>query len=467
MVTDVKTSLNSRRAAAARLVAVGLIVALASAGGPQAARAENEFERLWGDIWGRGKKPQAPKQAPASNTPTTNAPMPTNAPAAAPAPAPAAQQAPKPAPAAQPAQPAPAAQAAPTQPAPPAIPVVLPKVQAVSDTLVVTGNAEAVNAVKLVARVPGYLEQIHFQDGQIVKEDDLLFTIQQDQYQDQLQVAEAQLAAATAARDHAHLEVGRYTALLRKHATSQVDVDHWVFEEKTAEANVLAAEAQIALAKLNLSYTEVKAPFDGQMGRHLIDPGNLVGGGGQQAALAEITQLDPIYVVANISSQQALQIRQNLDQRRLSLDDLHKIPVEAQLSDETGFPHKGTIEYVAPQIDQQTGTLYVRGLMRNPTRSLLPGIFVNIRLPMGKVTKSALLVPEIALQEDQSGRYLFVVGDDDVVQKRYVQLGDVVGDLQVATSGVGRSDRIVVGELWRVNPGMKVTPNLTIPGAAQ
>jgi RND family efflux transporter MFP subunit len=146
---------------------------------------------------------------------------------------------------------------------------------------------------------------------------------------------------------------------------------------------------------------------------------------------------------------------------------LHNIAVEAQLSNETDFPHKGTIEYVAPQIDQQTGTLYVRGLIRNPTRSLLPGVFVNIRLPMGKVTKSGLLVPEIALQEDQGGRYLFVVGDDDVVQKRYVELGETVGDLQVATSGVNRDDRIVVSDLWRVSQGMKVTPKLTAPSAVQ
>jgi RND family efflux transporter MFP subunit len=465
VVTDVNTSLNSHRAAVVRFVAVGLIAALASTAGPQAASAENELEHLWRDIW--GKKTQAPKQAPASNTPTTNAPMPTNAPAAASPSAPAAQQ-PQASPVAAPAQPA-AAQTAPpaAQPAPPAIPVALPKVQTVNESMVATGNAEAVNAVKLVARVSGYLEQIHFEDGQLVKKDDLLFTIQQDQYKDQLQAAEAQLAAAISARDHAKLEVGRYTALLKQHATSQVDVDHWVFEAETAEANVSAAEAQVALAKLNLSYTEVAAPFDGQMGRHLIDPGNLVGGDGQQAALAEITQLDPIYVVANISSQQALQIRQNLDQRRLSLDELHKIPVEAQLSDETGYPHKGTIEYVAPQIDPQTGTLYVRGLMRNLTRSLLPGVFVNIRLPMGKVTKSALLVPEIALQEDQGGRYLFVVDDSDVVQKRYVELGDVVGDLQVATSGVGPNDRIVVGDLWRVSQGAKLTPKLTAPGAVQ
>ena len=350
---------------------------------------------------------------------------------------------------------------------PPSIPVVLPRVETVNETLEATGNAEAVAQVMLVARVPGYLEQIHFEDGAIVRKGDLLFTIQQDQYKDQLQQAEAQLAAAKAARDHAHLEVGRYTALLRQHAASQVEVDHWVFEEKTAEANILGAQAQVALAKLNLGYTEVKAPFDGQMGRHLVDPNNMVGGEGGPPALAEIMQLDPIYVVANISSQQALQIRANLDQRRLSLDDLHKVPVEAALSDESGFPHKGTIQYVAPQIDPQTGTLYVRGILSNPDRALLPGVFVNIRLPMGRVTKSALLVPEIALQEDQGGRFLFLVGDDDVVQKRYVQLGDIVGNLQVATSGVNRDDRIVVGEIWRVTPGMKVTPKPATPGAVQ
>lgn len=458
MVSDVKTRLNSRRTARARLLTVSLIAALASAGATEAARAANELERLWGDVWGHPKRPAAEPPAPAakSSAPPVSAPA-ASAPAVPPATAPAADQA----------QPAPAAQPAPSQAAAPTIPVVSPKVQSVSETLVVTGNAQAVNVVKLVARVPGYLDAIHFEDGQLVKKDDLLFTVQQAQYKDQLQQAEAQLQVATVARDHAHLEVGRYTALLKQHAAAQVEVDNWVYQEKTAEANILGAQAQIALAKLNLGYTSVTAPFDGQMGRHLVDPGNMVGGDGGQPALAEITQLDPIYVVANISSQQALQIRANLDQRRLTLDELHKVPIEAELSDETGFPHHGTLQYVAPQIDPQTGTLYVRGIMRNPNRTLLPGMFVNIRLPMGKVTKSALLVPQVALQEDQGGRYLFVVDDNGVVQKRYVQLGETVGDLQVATSGVAAGDRIVVGELWRVSPGMTVTPKATTLDAVQ
>ncbi|MDR3476380.1 MAG: efflux RND transporter periplasmic adaptor subunit [Devosia sp.] len=346
-------------------------------------------------------------------------------------------------------------------PAAPAIPVMTPKMQTVSDTLEIVGNAAAVNQVSLVARVPGYLEQIHFEDGAIVKKDDPLFTIQQDQYKAQLQQAQAQLEAATVARDHARLEVGRYTALLKQHATSQVEVDHWVFEQQTAEANIKAAQAQVAIAQLNLGYTDVRAPFDGQMGKHRIDVGNMVGASPQTAVLAEITQLDPIYLVANISTQQALQIRANLDQRHLSLAELHQVAIEAALSDETGFPHQGKLEYVAPAIDPTTGTLYLRGVLANPTRTFMPGMFVKLRLPMGKIQQSALLVPQMALQEDQGGRYLLLVNDSNVVEKRYVQLGQTVGSFQEISSGIERNDRVVVGELWRVSPGMTVTPKLS------
>jgi RND family efflux transporter MFP subunit len=213
-----------------------------------------------------------------------------------------------------------------------------------------------------------------------------------------------------------------------------------------------------------MSYTEIRAPFDGQMGKHLIDPGNVVGGNGQEAALVDIVQLDPIYVVANISTQQALQIRANLDQRRLTLAEVNRIPIEAALSDETGFPHRGTIEYIAPAIDQATGTLLVRGILPNPDRTLLPGVFVKIRLPMGKVVQSALLVPDRDLQEDQGGRYLLVLNADNVVQQRYVQLGELIGDMRVIASGIAPGDRVVTGELWRATPGTKVTPQLTTIG---
>jgi RND family efflux transporter MFP subunit len=346
------------------------------------------------------------------------------------------------------------------QPSPP-VPVVRPKVQSVADYVDLTGNAAAVNAVKLVARVEGYLDKIHYEDGQFVKKGDLLFTIQQDQYKDQLQQSQAQVLTAQAALIYAKTEVVRYTALVKKDAATQTEVDHWNFERASAEASLLSAQASVALAKLNLGYTEVRAPFDGIVGKHLIDPGNLVGGGGQQSALAEITQLDPIYAIANLSEQNVLKVRANLGQHRLTLADLHKVPVDVGLSDETGFPHQGTIEYVAAGLDPATGTLLVRGILPNPNFTLLPGFFVNIRLPMAKVDRSALLVPDRALQQDQGGRYLLVLNKDDVIEQRYVQLGQLLGALRVITSGLKLDDRVVVGDLWRANPGTKVTPQLT------
>jgi RND family efflux transporter MFP subunit len=345
------------------------------------------------------------------------------------------------------------------QPSPP-VPVVRPKTQSVTDYMVVTGNAAAVNAVKLVARIEGYLEKIHYEDGQFVKKNDLLFTIQQDQYKDQLQQSQAQVLTAQASLIYAKTELVRYSKLVKQDAATQTEVDHWNFERASAEASLLSAQASVALAKLNLSYTEVRAPFDGIVGKHLIDPGNVVGGG-QQSALAEITQLDPIYVVANLSEQQVLKVRANLDQHRLTFADLQKVPVDVGLADETGFPHQGTIEFVQPGLDPATGTLLVRGVLPNPDRTLLPGFFVNIRLPMGKVDRSALLVPDRALQEDQGGRYLLVLNKDDVVEQRYVQLGQLIGALRVITSGLRLDDRVVVGDLWRANPGTKVTPQLT------
>jgi RND family efflux transporter MFP subunit len=341
------------------------------------------------------------------------------------------------------------------------IPVVLPRLQSVTNYVEITGNAAAVNDVKLVSRVEGYLDQIHYEDGQFVKKGDLLFTIQQAPYKQQLEQAHAQVLTAQASLIYAKTEFARYTALVKKDAATQTEVDHWAFERASAEASLLSAKAQVAIDEVNLGYTEVRAPFDGIVGKHLIDPGNVVGGGGQQAALAEITQLDPIYVVANLSEQQVLQIRKNLSQHRLTLADLHKVPVDVGLSDEQGFPHRGTIEYVAPQLDPATGTLLVRGVLPNPDRVFLPGFFVRMRLPMGRVDRNALLVPDRALQTDQGGSYLLVLDSNDVVRQRYVQLGSLIGALRVVTSGLTPEDRVVVGDLWRATPGTKVTPQPT------
>jgi RND family efflux transporter MFP subunit len=341
------------------------------------------------------------------------------------------------------------------------VPVVLPRLQSVTNYVEITGNAASVAAVKLLARVEGYLEQIHYEDGQFVKKGDLLFTIQRAPYKQQLEQAHAQVLTAQASLAYAKTEFARYSALVRQDAATQTEVDHWNFERQSAAAQLLSAQAQVAIDEVNLGYTEVRAPFDGIVGKHLIDPGNVVGGGGQQSALAEITQLDPIYVVANLSEQTVLRIRQNLGQHRLTLADLHRVPVDVGLSDEQGFPHRGTIEYVAPALDPATGTLLVRGILANPDRLILPGFFVRMRLPMGKVDKNALLVPDRALQTDQGGTYLLVLDDKDVVRQRYVQLGPLMKALRVVTAGLTPEDRVVVGDLWRATPGTRVVPQPT------
>ena len=345
------------------------------------------------------------------------------------------------------------------------VPVAHPKVQNVSDTLEVTGNAASVAEVKLLARVVGYLEKIHFEDGALVKKNDLLFTLQQDQYKAQLQQAQAQVALAQAQIDHAKIEVVRYGNLVKKGAATQVDVDRWNYQLAAGQANLLAGEAAVTLAQINLGYTEIRAPFDGQMGKHLVDPGNVVGGNGQQGALAVINQLDPIYVEANLSAQQAAQIRANMTQRQLSLAQIQQIPVEVAVGNEKTFSHRGTLQYVAPTIDPATGTLYLRGIVRNPDRHLLPGAFVRLRLPMEKSTQNALLVPNNALQEDQGGRYVLVLDKNNVTQQRYVQIGQQVGALRVVTGGLSAEDLVVIGELWRSSAGTRVTPQLkTIDG---
>ena len=345
---------------------------------------------------------------------------------------------------------------------PPKIVVVQPKTEAVTNYVELTGNAAAISSVNLVARVEGYLESQNFQDGAVVRKDDLLFKVQQDQYKAQLIEAQAQVQAAKAGIEYARTEIARYKSLVKQEAAAQTEVDHWVYEKASAEAKLLGAQAQVTLAQLNLGYTEVRAPFDGQMSKAQIYPGNLVGSPGQQStALATIYQIDPIYVVANLSEQDGLRIRQNLEQKRLTAADLPTVPIQVALQNETDFPRRGTLEYVSPALDTATGTILLRGKLANPNRDLLPGFFVRIRLPMERGAQNTLLVPDRALQEDQGGRYLLAVNKDGIVEKRYVQLGELFSGLRAITSGITAADRIIVGDLWRVSPGQKVTPQLT------
>jgi RND family efflux transporter MFP subunit len=342
-------------------------------------------------------------------------------------------------------------------PAPPVVIVAKPVTQTVTDYLTFTGNTAPINSVTLVARVEGYLEKNHFTDGSRVKKGDLLFTIQQDQYKAQLQQAEASLAAQKASLWHANTELVRYSKLLKEDAATQTQVDQWQYQKEAAEAGVLNAQAQVELAKLNLSYTTVKAPFDGRIGRHLVDPGNLVGTAGQQTALGQIDQLDPIYVYFTINERELLRVIERQKPTTGPTIEQRRIPVYFGLSNEDGYPHEGRLDFASVNVAPTTGTLQLRGIFPNPDHTVLPGLFVRVRVPALQ-KRDALLVPGDAVSFDQQGEFLLVVDEHNVVERRGVKTGPQVGELLVIGEGLQPDDLVIVEGGLQAIPGRTVTP---------
>jgi RND family efflux transporter MFP subunit len=341
--------------------------------------------------------------------------------------------------------------------APPTVTVAQPVSQPVTSYLEFTGNTAATDAVTLVARVEGYLEEVHFTDGAQVKKGDLLFTIQPEQYEAQLQQAEAQVAAQKAALGHATTELARYSGLVKEDSAPQTEVDRWQYNRDASAAALLGAESQVQIAKLNLSYTRVTAPFDGRMGRHLVDPGNLVGGPGQPSNLAEIDKTDPLYVYFTIDERDLLRIRATHSQDAGTLPQ-QKIPAAFGLLEEDGYPHEGHLDFASLSVAPTTGTLQVRGVFPNPEPGVLPGLFARVRIPTGPAA-GALAIPGTALSFDQQGEYVLTVDDADVVAKTRVETGAQVGDRFVVEKGLTASDWVVVDGIARAIPGRKVTPH--------
>jgi membrane fusion protein, multidrug efflux system len=345
-------------------------------------------------------------------------------------------------------------------PPPPQIGVAHPLRQEVTPYLELTGNAQAVNQVDLVARVQGFLQSIEYQDGASAKLGDTLFVIQPAPYEAQLQQAQAQLASAQAQLTQSSVEYNRQASLGRTDFASQSAVDQARAARDTNQASVTNNQAAVTLAAINLGYTRVTAPFDGVVSTHQVSIGSLVGVTGP-TTLATIYQLDPIRVIGSISELDVLRVKAALGNRPVGPAELAKVPIEVGLMDETGYPHQGHIDYAAPDIDPATGTLTVRGVLENANRALLPGMFVRMRIPIGLKKSLALLVPDVTLGADQGGRYLLVVDKDDVVQQLPVKTGQAVGDLRVITSGLAIEDRVVVDGLQKAIPGAKVAPNET------
>ena len=325
-------------------------------------------------------------------------------------------------------------------PPPPKVTVQLPVQQTVTPYLEATGNAAAVNSVKLVARVQGYLQEIKYQDGATVKKGTPLFVIEPEPYKVKLEQAQAAEEGAKAALINAEAEFLRQQQLQAKDVSSQANLDKARANRDTDRANV----------------------FDGVVTAHKVFVGELVGGD-QPTELASIVQLKPLWVWFNVSERDVQEIRAVVGARGGNIADF-KIPIEVGLQTESGYPHKGLIDYADPNVNQSTGTLQARGIFENTDGALLPGYFVRVRVPKRPIP--GLLVPEVAIGSDQAGRYLLTVNADNTVEQRRVQLGQSFGELRLVESGLKPDERVVVAGILDAVPGQKVDPQQPSPKSA-
>ncbi|MEH2493732.1 RND family efflux transporter MFP subunit [Bradyrhizobium sp. AZCC 1678] len=343
-------------------------------------------------------------------------------------------------------------------PPPPKVDVAVPVQRSFTRYLEATGNTAAIKNVDLVARVQGFLQSINYQDGAFVKEGTSLFTIEPETYKLKLEQAQAAETGAQATVRQAEADFKRQQELVQRQAVSQATLDTSTSTRDNAQASLLQAQVNTKIAAVNYGYTNVTAPFDGVVSAHLVAVGELVGVS-SPTQLATIVALDPIWVNFNVNEQDVLRIRTEARRRGMTPDDLRQLPIEVGLQTETGFPHKGKLDYAAVTLNQSTGTLPVRGVLPNSDRALLPGFFVRVRVPVDQV-QSALFVPDVALGSDQSGRYLLVVNGENIVEQRKVRVGPLEGELRVIEEGLKADDRVVTAGLLRAIPGQKVDPQL-------
>jgi len=323
-----------------------------------------------------------------------------------------------------------------------------------------TGNTVGTETVEIRARVSGFLESIDFEPSTLVKKGERLFVIEPAPYRAARDRADANLQSAEAALRRAESDLDRLQQAVRTNAVSEQEVTRALAERDQASASLLAAQASLRDAEIQLGYTSVKSPITGIIGRNLVDQGNLVGPGGD-ALLARVIQIDPMYAYFDVDERtvtEALQAIGGIDASRreaeagAALKEIH-LYVEGRAE-----PFVGTIDYIDNLVDPSTGTIQVRGVFPNPNGVLLPGFFVRVRIPVGE-RKGALVVPETALSTDLGGRYLLVVGADNVVSKRYVEPGPLEEDtLRVVLKGIEPSERFVTRGILKARPGLPVTP---------
>jgi RND family efflux transporter MFP subunit len=345
--------------------------------------------------------------------------------------------------------------------APPPVQAAKVVTKAVTEFDEFTGRFEAVERVEVRPRVSGYVTTARFQQGHEVKKGDILYVIDARPYQATFKHAQAELTRARTQLALASSERDRAEKLLVKRAISREEFDARISGSEQAAASLQAAEAAVESAALDLSFTEVRAPISGVVGRAEVTAGNLVAAG--QTLLTTVVSVDPIYVSFDSNEQaflkyNALEARGELKSQRNARN-----PVWAGLADEQGTPHEGVLAFLDNELDPNTGTIHARGLFPNKDRRFTPGMFARVKL-IGSGQYDALLINDSAVGTDQSVKFVLKVGADNKIEYTPVKLGPVIDGLRVVREGLEATDVIVVKGLQMVRPGMPVTPQLVAMG---
>ena len=344
-------------------------------------------------------------------------------------------------------------------PPPPVVTVAHPTRRTVIDMDEYVGRFVAVNSVEIRARVSGYLDEVHFTDGQMVKQGDLLFSIDKRPFQTSLDQARANLAQARANSAFAEADLARGAQLVRDKTITEQTFDQRTQAKRVADASVAAQEAATRQAALDLQFTELRAPVDGRIGDRRVSPGNLVTGGtgGNTTLLAMIVSLDPIRFEFTFDEASYLRYERlsKAGQDMTSRDG--SALVSLRLIDEPDYTHEGRMEFVDNVIDRTSGTIRGRAVFANRNGTFTPGMFGRLRVPASPVY-AALLVPDAAIGTEQARKYVLVVDGEHVVRQKYVTLGQMSANLRVIKDGIASDDRVVVNGLMRARPGQKVKP---------